>query len=361
MRKPATYPRRCSGWASSWGRRMRGQCWGGPASACRRWRAGWRRTPASCWRGPDVRRMRSDWIWPEASASSSGAELVQRWEALLDKSPRLRPWVDRMLGRERMRLQESGIAQVEVERILWQDLSRWLFDFEALPAFAVSAIAVTLEDETLHQVQADAGSDAPAPPESPERAVAELETLVADPAFALAFHCVDVRLRPALPAGPDLATVPEADWFALLHAGARQTPVLTAQVAITLVLRVLSSGWARHPASVRHAGLRLFLAGPADLRGDLQRLCGSLPAHWALLPAHLPAFVEAARAARAALADASGLCARFVAAAKDRPGGLALLADGSAALPSPEELAELFRNVRKYDHMRGFRQLLSLL
>ena len=309
-----------------------------------------------------MRRMRSDWIWPEASASSSGAELVQRWEALLDKSPRLRPWVDRMLGRERMRLQESGVAQVEVERTLWQDLTRWLFDFEALPAFAVSAIAVTLEDEGLHQVLPGVdGLCAPAAVESPEGAVSELETLVADPAFALAFHCVDARLRPALQAGPDLATVPEADWFALLHAGARQTPVLTAQVAITLVLRVLSSGWARHPASVRHAGLRLFLAGPADLRGDLQRLCGSLPAHWALLPAHLPAFVEAARAARAALADASGLCARFVAAAKDRPGGLALLADGSAALPSPEELAELFRNVRKYDHMRGFRQLLSLL
>src|SRR5262249_14493305 len=160
------------------------------------------------------------------------------------------------------------------ERILWQDLSRWLFDFEALPAFAVSAIAVTLEDETAHEVQADEGPERPAPAESPERAVVELETLLADPAFALAFHCVDVRLRPRLPAEQDLSRVAESDWFALLHASARPQPALTAQVAVTLVLRVLSSSWARHPASARHAALRLFLAGPADLRGDLQRLCG---------------------------------------------------------------------------------------
>lgn len=308
-----------------------------------------------------MRRMRAESIWPEATASSSGAELVRRWEALLDKAPLLRPWVDQMLGRERTRLQESGIAQVEVERILWQDLSRWLFDFEALPAFAVSAIAVTLEDEALHQVVADAGSDGPAPPESPERAVAELETLVADPAFALAFHCVDVRLRPRLPAEPELARVAESDWFALLHASARPQPALSAQVAVTLVLRVLSSSWARHPAAARHAALRLFLAGPADLRGDLQRLCSSLPSGWGLLPGQLPGFVAAARTIRTALADASSLCSRFVAAAKDRPGGLSLLADGSSGVPSPEEVAELFRNGRKYAHMRGFRQLLSLL
>src|SRR5262249_30922379 len=112
--------------------------------------------------------MRADSIWPEATAHSSGAELVQRWEALLDKAPLLRPWVGQMLGRERTRLQESGVAQLEVERILWQDLSRWLFDFEALPAFAVSAIAVTLEDETAHEVQADEGPERPAPAESPE-------------------------------------------------------------------------------------------------------------------------------------------------------------------------------------------------
>jgi len=309
-----------------------------------------------------VRRMRPDSIWPEASASSSGAELVQRWEALLDKAPRLRPWVDQMLGRERTRLQESGVAQLEVERTLWQDLSKWLFDFEALPAFAVSAIAVTLEDPALHEVRPAPGTpEETAAAESPERAVSELETLLADPAFALAFHCVDVRLRTRLPAGPDLACVAESDWFALLHASARPQPALTAQVAVTLVLHVLSSGWARHPASARRAALRLFLASPADLRGDLQRLCSSLPSHWSLLPAQLPAFVAAARAARVALADASGLCARVVAAAKDRPGGLALLADGTGAVPSPEEVAELFRNARKYGHMGGFRQLLSLL
>src|SRR5215468_8302991 len=102
---------------------MRGRCSGVPASVCRRWRVGWKRMPASCWRGPDLRRMRADSIWPEATAHSSGAELTRRWEALLDKAPLMRPWVDQMLGRERTRLQESGVAQLEVERILWQDLS----------------------------------------------------------------------------------------------------------------------------------------------------------------------------------------------------------------------------------------------
>ena len=52
---------------------------------------------------------------------------------------------------------------------------------------------------------------------------------------------------------------------------------------------------------------------------------------------------------------------RIVASAKARPGGLALLADGSAAPASPEELGALFRNVRKYRHMGGFQQLLSAL
>ena len=46
---------------------------------------------------------------------------------------------------------------------------------------------------------------------------------------------------------------------------------------------------------------------------------------------------------------------------RDRPGGLSLLADGSAGLASPAEVAELFRNSRKYEHMEGFRKLLSLL
>ncbi len=309
-----------------------------------------------------MRRMRPDSIWPDAKASSSGAELVHRWEALLYRAPRLRPWLDQMLGQKRTRLQESGVVQIEVERTLWQELSRWLADFEALPAFAVSAIAVTLEDEALHQVEPDDERlEESALTASPERAVSELETLVADPAFALAFHCVDVRLRPQLPPDPQLAGVSESDWFALLHASARPQPALTAQVAITLVLHVLSTSWARVPAAARHAALRLFLAAPAHLSGGLQRLCASLPARWALTPADLPAFVAGGQAARAAFAQATGLCARFVAAARNRPGGLSLLADESAGVASPVEVAELFRNSRKYQHMGGFRQLLSLL
>jgi len=309
-----------------------------------------------------VRRLRTEAIWPETSASTSGSELVQRWEAFLDKAPRLRPWLDEMLGQQRLRLQQRGVEQLEVERTLWQELSRWLLDFEALPEFAVSAIAVTLEDETLHQIDGDAAQPIEvAGTSSPERAVSELETLLSDPAFALALHCIDVRLRPGLAVRPELARVPESDWFALLHASARPPPALTAQVAITLVLHVLSSGWANHPCPCRHAALRLFLAGPADLRGDLQRLCDSLPPQWGLLPTQLPVFVSAAQAARVALAEAARLCARFVAATKERPGGLSLLADDSAGPPSPAEVAELFRNFWKYAQMGGFRRLVSLL
>jgi hypothetical protein len=309
-----------------------------------------------------VRRLRPDSTWPEASESSGESELVRRWQALLDRAPRLRPWVDQMLGLHRLRLQESGIAQIEVEHTLWQELSRWLPDFEALPEFAVSAIAVTLEDEAVHETAANEDE----PPDctlatSPERAVDELETLLSDPAFALAFHCVDTCLRPRLAGTPELVGVPESDWFALLHASARPQPALTAQVAITLVLHVLSPGWAKHPAPARHAALRLFLARREDLRGDLDRLCGSLPAHWALRPAQLPVFVAAAVEARMALSATSSLCARFVSAVKDRPGGLAQLAPDSAAPPSAAEVAELFRNARKFAHIGGFRQLLSLL
>jgi len=308
-----------------------------------------------------VRRLRTEAIWPETSASASGPELVQRWEAFLDKAPRLRPWLDEMLGQQRLRLQQRGVAQPEVEQTLWQELSRWLLDFEALPEFAVSAIAVTLEDETFHQVDADVAEPIEVGTPSPERAVSELETLLSDPAFALALHCIDVRLRPGLAASPELARVPESDWFALLHASARPQPALTAQVAVTLVLHVLSSGWARHAGACRHAALRLFLAGPGDLRGDLQRLCSSLPPQWGLVPNQLPAFVSAAQAARVGLGEASRLCARFVAATKERPGGLSLLADESAGPPSPAEVAELFRNFWKYAHMGGFRRLVSLL
>jgi len=309
-----------------------------------------------------VRRMRPESMWPEVSASAGGPEVARRWEALFDKAPRLRPVVDQMLGRQRLTLQQNGVAQVEVERSLWLELSRWLADFEALPHFAVSAIAVTLEDETAHQVDPVSAEMADSAGwSSPEGAVSDFETLVADPAFALAYHCVDVRVRPVLAGLRDLAAISETDWFALLHASARQKATLTADAAISLVLHVLSPGWSRHAASSRHAALRLFLARPEDLRGDLHKLCQALPPSWALTPPRLPAFGAAAHAARAALAQAVGLCARLVAATRERPGGLALLLDAASAPPAPDEVAELFRNVRKYKHLGGFRQLLSLL
>ena len=309
-----------------------------------------------------MRRLRPESMWPEPGASPGGAELVHRWEALLDKAPRLRPWVDQMLGRHRLQLQESGAPGFEIEQTLWQELAHWLADFEALPGFAVSAIAVTLEDDGAHEVDPDFSTIAAEPvAASPEQAVGELETLLSDAAFALAFHCVDARLRPRLPASGELARVPESDWFALLRASARPQPALTPQVAITLVLHLLSPEWARNPATCRHAALRLFLARPDDLRGDLQRLCSSLPSHWGLEPGQLAAFVAAADRARVGLADASTLCARIVASARAHPGGLALLADSPAAPASPEELGALFRNVRKYRHIGGFQQLLSAL
>lgn len=309
-----------------------------------------------------MRRMQPDSMWPEPSGSAGAPELADRWRTLLEKTPRLRPWVDQMLGRRRLRLQESGFAQIEVERTLWQELSSWLTQFEALPDFAVSAIAVTLEDEAVHEVDPGAGDASGEPATaSPEQAISELETLFSDAAFALAFHCVDACVRPRLPAAPGLARVPEADWFALLHASARPQPALSAEVAIALVLHVLSPGWARHPSACRHAALRLFLADPRDLRGDLQRLCAALPPHWSLPAEHLPAFVAAAGCARLAFADASALCARFVSSVRERPGGLALLAGGAAPPASPEERGALFRTARKYGQIGGFRRLLSLL
>jgi hypothetical protein len=285
--------------------------------------------------------------WPQMGAADE--HVVRRWEALLVKAPRLRPWLGQMLGQKRTVLVETGAA--DIERILWDDLARWLDDFEALPPFAIAAIATTLQEERSappaeleRELQADADA-------SPERAVGELETLLCDPAFALAFHCVDARVRPQLS-----PLVPEPVWFGLLNASARPQPVLTAEVAVSLVLRVLSRDWVRTPAS-----LRLFQASPADLRGDLRRICAALPAEWGLVPNSLPEFVAAAARARAALVDASALCARFVAAARSRPGGLALLEVAGAPPASPEELAELGRNARKYSRMDGFRKLLTLL
>ena len=151
-----------------------------------------------------MRRMHPEPTWPEASGSAGAPDVAGRWEALLDRAPRLRPWVDQMLGRRRLRLQQSGVGQLEVERTLWHELSRWLQQFEELPEFAVSAIAVTLEDEALHEVDPDAGAASePSSAASPEQAVLELETLLSDATFALAFHCVDACVRPRLPASDE--------------------------------------------------------------------------------------------------------------------------------------------------------------
>jgi hypothetical protein len=288
--------------------------------------------------------------WPALSASTGGPELVRRWEALLGKAPRLRPWLGQMLGHKRLVLQQAGAA--EVERILWDDLARWLQDFEALPLYAVAAIATTLQEERSAPSE-EGQPETLASTDSPERSVSEFETLVSDPAFALAFHCVETCIQPALPAAP-----PEEIWFGLLHAGAKAEPQLTAQVAVALVLRVLSPGWANAKTPARQAALRLFHAGPADLRGDLSRLCAALPPEWSIIPEK---FVAAAAAARVSFAAAADLCARFVAAARFRSGGLAVLQADPAPPPSPAELAELDRNARKYGHMAGFRQLLALL
>jgi len=308
-----------------------------------------------------MRRARTESIWPEASGSAGAPELAHRWEALLHKAPRLRPWVDQMLGRRRLRLQQGGAGQVEVEQILWRELSRWLRQFEALPDFAVNAIAVTLEDEGQHEVDPDAGEAPERSAISPEQAIFDLETLLSDAAFALAFHCLDACVRPHLPADPGLQRIREGDWFALLRASARPEPALSAQVAVSLVLHALSPGWARHPAPSRQAALRLFLADAGDLRGDLSRICAALPSHWSLSPANLPAFVGGAAALRSGFALASALCARFACSVRAHPGGLALLADRSAGPAAPEEIGALFRNARKYGQMDGFRKLLSLL
>ena len=120
-----------------------------------------------------MRRLRPESIWPELSASPGGPELVHRWEALLDKAPRLSPWLDQMLGRHRLRLQESGAAAFEIERTLWHELAQWLADFEALPGFAVSAIAVTLEDERAHEVDPDPSAIAAEPAAAHAPAVTE--------------------------------------------------------------------------------------------------------------------------------------------------------------------------------------------
>jgi hypothetical protein len=294
--------------------------------------------------------------FPDLSACPDAA-LVLRWTAMLGKAPRLRPWLQEMVQRRRTLLQESGHGSVE--EALWLDLSRWLQQFEALPRFAVTAIAVTMEQEA--ERKAEPRQPLAAQAESPERAATELESLLCDPAFALAFHCVEARLRPALPCG----LIPEAAWFGMLHASAAPQPLLTPEVAVGLVLRVSSGEWERLPSAQRKAALRLFDAAPSDLRAAevVQELCARLPAAWDLSAASAAEFVSAAARARAALADACGLCARLAAAARPtRRGGLSVLhLPPGAPAASADDLASLAETARKFAQMAGFRRLLSLL
>jgi hypothetical protein len=318
--------------------------------------------------------------FPELSACPDGMELLERWESFFRKAPRLRPWVGEMLCQRRVLLvaRLEGQPPLVIERTLWEELARWLREFEALPPFAVSAIATTLQDEERDPrgVRApvsfqEAPMLADAQFHSPERAVSEMEALLSDPAFALAFHCVEVRLRPrlamALESAPRLSRVPQAAWFGLLHSSAPPCPLLTPDVAVALVLRVLSSEWMTLPAEARRAALRLFGAHPSELRGaaQLDRLCRSLPPAWGVAPDSAPDFVAVSDQARLALREASRLCNRIAAtvtsAKRGRRGGFALIQAEGEAPAASEELEELSQSARKYAGMAGFRRLLASL
>ncbi|TMB37496.1 MAG: hypothetical protein E6J62_05075 [Deltaproteobacteria bacterium] len=91
-----------------------------------------------------MRRLETQSGFP--GASSETAVVQDRWESLLGKTPRLRPWLSQMVERRRMVLAErlGRDAGAEIDRLLWSDLGRWLRDFEALPSYAVSAIALEI-------------------------------------------------------------------------------------------------------------------------------------------------------------------------------------------------------------------------
>lgn len=294
--------------------------------------------------------------FPDPAAAPDGcADLLARWAAVLDRAPRLRPWLSGMIAQRRALLSESAVdaAAANVERALWGDLARWVVQFEALPRFAVTAIATTLQEAKPARPQPELEPPAAGPAESPERALGDVESLLGDPVFALAFHCVEARIRPAL---PDL--VPDWAWFGLLHASAPPQPLLTPDVAVTLVLRVRAGEWPRLPSSARVAALRLFDASVADLRAvaAIDRLLAQLP--W---PVDALEFVAAVPGVRAALREACELCGRIAAAVKTRRGSFSVLLPAPAPPASPEELAELSRTASKYAHMHGFHRLLSLL
>ena len=293
-------------------------------------------------------------LFPDpAAAPGDCAPVIARWEAVLARSPRLRPWLEQMIERRRILLHES--ARGSIERALWLDLERWLGQFESLPQFAVSAISTTLEEkERPPRAAPDLG--AIALPDSPERAASDREALLADPAFALAFHCVEVRLRPALPASP-----PHQVWFGLLRASRTPRPLLTPEVAIGLVLRLLGAGWNELPAAARQAALRLFHATAGDLRAAerVRQICQALPREWGVVP---EAFVSSADRARSGLEEACALCARIAASARPtQRGGLSVLAVDGPARASPEELAAVGETARRFSQITGLRRLLSLL
>ena len=291
--------------------------------------------------------------FPDPSAGPDDcAELIARWEAVLAKAPRLRPWLSDMIRQRRVLLHES--ARGSIERALWIELERWVRQFEALPQFAVSAISVTVESGEQRSPALSEEVNAVHHAASPEHAVGESEALLSDPAFALAFHCVETRVRPALSEPP-----PATAWFGLLHASAKPQPLLTSEVAVGLVLRVLSADWSRLPAPSRKAALRLFHASAADLRATdrLRAVCDALP--WPVAP---DVFVAAAAKARGALHDACALFARIAAAARPtQRGGLAVLQVDRAAPASAAEIAELSETVRKFSSMAGLRRLHALL
>jgi hypothetical protein len=285
------------------------------------------------------------------------AALGARWEALLARAPRLRPWVATLLQQERRRLADARDGEVELTR----SLRRHLAEFEALPQFAVSAIATELQEGPAQKSDAhdDGEPDALPANDSPERTAGELDALLGDPAFALAFHCVEVRIAPAL---PEVARVPRSAWLGLLHASAAQRPALDAATAVGLVLRAQSRDFAALPAAKRSAALRLFCARETGLppAPQLEKLAAGLPPGWALHAGDLPAFVAGASAARSALGDACRLCARLVAAARTRPGGLSLLEENAGPRAAPEEIAELSRTARQHPDMKGLQRLFVL-
>ncbi|HEX4383178.1 MAG TPA: hypothetical protein VH083_09525 [Myxococcales bacterium] len=277
-------------------------------------------------------------------------ELQERWESLLGKSPRLVPWLDETLRSRRSQL-SGRVVGVEIERVLWKEMSRWLTDFEALPSFAIAAITTTLEEK--REVPAPRPERVEVVAESPERSATELEALAADPTFALAFHCVEARIKPWLT--PQL---PGAAWLGLLHASAPVDPQLTAATAIALVLRLSSASWQQQASETRRAALRLFHLTPADLRSpQAQKLCAPLK----VSHDSLPELVATSARLRKSLPEAARLCASLVARLSKRPGGLSLLQQEGTTPATDSEVAELRETARRHTRMAGFDRLLRLV